>query len=154
MGFNTASGCKISIGTTTSATTQAEYEADSYTEIGTIEDLGEFGDSFNAVTFTSLADSRVNKRKGAADAGDMTLSVAFDGADSGQQALKVALDDTGALPYNFKVELNDSLGTSPTTFYFSAMVMSRRTQVGSSDNVVKAAVQLGITTAVIEVAAA
>ena len=154
MAFNTASGAKISIGTTTAASTITEYEGDTYDQVGTIEDLGEFGDAYNAVTFTSLSDSRVKKRKGSADAGEMNLTVAFDSGDDGQQALKDALDDTGGVGYNFKVELNDSQGVSPTTFYFKALVMSRRIQVGSADNVVRANVTLGIDTEILEEAAA
>lgn len=155
MAFNTAAGAKLSIGTTTEATDETDYEADTYEEIGTIEDLGEFGDAYNPVTFTSLADARVQKRKGSADAGDMTITVAFDGADTGQQNLKDALDDTGALPYNFKVELNDatSEGGDGTIFYFSGFVMQRRIQAGSADNVVRANIQIGITTSIIEVEA-
>lgn len=155
MAFNTAAGSKISIGTTTEATTQTEYESDTYTQIGVVEDLGEFGDQYNVVTFTSLADARVQKRKGSADAGDMTVTVAFDGSDAGQQALKDALDDTGALPYNVKVELNDAVtsGGTPTVFYFSAFISSRRVQVGTTDDVVRGSINFGITTSVIEVEA-
>lgn len=156
MAINTAAGSKLYIGTTTAADTQQEYEADTYTQVGTIEDLGEFGDAYNAVTFESLSDARTQKYKGTADAGDINLVVGFDGSDSGQQALKTALDDTGASDYNFKVTLNDAGSgspSSPTTFFFSGKVMSRRIQAGTVNNVVRANVTIGISTSIIEVAA-
>lgn len=156
MGWNTAAGVKVYIGTTASATNQTEFEADSYDEVGTVEDAGEFGDAFNSVTFESLGDGRTQKRKGTADAGDMNLVMAFDGTDAGQQALESALRDTGPDDYNFKVELNDtpSGGTSPTTFYFRGKVMQRRIQVGTVNNVVRASVVFAINSQPLRVAAA
>lgn len=155
MAFNTAAGATLSIGTTATATDAASYALDTYTAVGEIEDLGEFGDAYNPVTFASLADARTKKRKGTADAGEINLVVAFDGADSGQQALKTALDDTGALDYNFKVQLNDAVsgGGAGTIFYFSGFVMSRRIQAGGSDNVVRANVTIALNTGLVEVAA-
>jgi hypothetical protein len=133
-----------------------EYEADTYQEIGLVEDMGEFGDAYNPVTANTLSDARVRKRKGTADAGDMNMVVLFDAADTGQQALKDALDDTGALPYNIKVVLNDAITPStgtPTTFFFSAFVMSRRITSITSDNIPRGNITLGIDSPIIEVAA-
>lgn len=154
MAVNTAAGSKLYIGTTAAATDETTYEADTYVQVGTIEDLGEFGDAYSPVNFESLSDGRTQKFKGTADAGDMTLVVGFDGSDAGQTALKTALDDTGADNYNFKVTLNDAGSSSPTTFYFSGKVMSRRVQTGSVNNIVKASIQIAVSTAVVEVAAA
>lgn len=156
MAINTAAGAKIYIGTTTAADTQVEYEADTYTQIGTVEDLGEFGDQYNLVNFESLSDARTQKLKGTADAGDLTLVVGFDAGDAGQIALAAALAYTGPNNYNFKVEFNDQVTPTtgnPTKSYFGAKVMSRRAQVGTVNNVVRASVQLGISTAIVEVAA-
>ncbi|NRR82372.1 hypothetical protein HSX06_32415, partial [Pseudomonas aeruginosa] len=50
--LNTAAGCRISIGTKKPSATKTEYEADVYVEIGEVEDLGEFGDTFSNVNFT------------------------------------------------------------------------------------------------------
>lgn len=154
MSFNAADGAKIHIGTTTSASNQSEYEADTYQVVGEIEEIGEFGDQYNIVSANTLNDSRTRKRKGTADAGDISLTVLFDGADQGQQDLKSALDDTGASPYNFKVELNDSQGTSPTTFYFSGFVTARRITSITSDNIPRGSLTIAIDTGIIEVAAA
>lgn len=144
MALQTSANCKFHIGTTTAAEDLATFEADTYTAVGSIEELGEFGDQFNAVTFTSLGDGRVRKLKGTKDAGDMTLVVAFDAGDAGQTALVAASEDTGSDGYNCKVELEDG-----TLFYFRAQVMGARIAVGGSDNVIRRNVTLAIDSAVL-----
>ena len=84
--LNTAAGCRLGLGSKDGADTEALYKADDYVDVGEIEDLGEFGDTFSSVTFTSLRDGRVRKYKGTADAGDLTLTVGLDNGDLGQAA--------------------------------------------------------------------
>ncbi|QPI08273.1 hypothetical protein IM687_13820 [Stutzerimonas stutzeri] len=148
MPVNTAAGARLSIGTKTPATDATSYAADTYVEVGEIENLGEFGDQVSAATFTALADRRVRKFKGTYDAGDMTLTLGFDSGDDGQNALNAALKDAGSDDYNFKVELEDG-----DVFYFGGKVMSRRIATGAAADIVKANVSIAINTAVIEVPA-
>lgn len=155
MGIQTAAGVRIHIGTTANATTQSEYEADTYTEIGEIEEPGEFGDEFNPVTFASLADRRTRKYKGTKDAGDMAMVVALDAGDAGQIALKSAHEDTSSDDYNIKVTLDDApTGGTPTTFYYSGKVMSRRIAPGGVDNIIRANISIAINSGILEVDAA
>ena len=105
--LNTAAGCRIGIGSKNGADTEALYKADTYVDIGEVEDLGEFGDTFSSVTFTSLRDGRVRKYKGTADAGDLTLAVGLDNGDLGQAKLKIAHRDRSKGDYNIKITLND-----------------------------------------------
>jgi len=156
--LNTAAGCRLALGTKTPATDVADYEDDVYTEIGEIEELGDFGDTFSSVNFTSLADGRVRKYKGTADAGDMTLTIGLDNGDAGQQKLKVAHADRTKGNYNVRVTLNDGDPTAtpvvlPTTFYFGVKVMNNAVAAGSADNVVRRNVTLGINTDILEIAA-
>lgn len=158
MAVNSTLGIKFYIGTTTAASTQGEYESDSYSEVGEVEDMGEFGDAYNPVTFTALGDGRVRKFKGTADAGTISLTIGMDVADTGQDALTAALSDTGSDDYNFKVEFTDgdtsvSPVGDPTTVYFSGKVMSRRYQSGSADNIVRVTVDVAINTDIVEVEA-
>lgn len=153
--LNTAAGCKLYIGGKTGANTEAEYKADTYIRIGEIEDLGEFGDTFSSVTFTSLDDGRVRKYKGTADAGDMTVVVGLDNGNAGQNAVKTAHKDRGKGDYNIKVELNDGDSTVtpkilPTTFYYRAKVMNNTVAPGAADNVVRRNITLGINSDIIE----
>lgn len=148
MPVNTAAGSKLSIGTKTPASDAAAYAADTYVEVGEIENIGEFGDEVSSATFTALANRRVRKFKGTYDAGDLQLSVGFDSGDVGQSALNTALKDEGSADYNFKVEFEDG-----DVFYFAGKVMSRRISVGSADDIVKANISIAIGTAVLEIPA-
>lgn len=156
--LNTAAGCRLSIGSKTPATTKTEYEADTYVDVGEIEDLGEFGDTFNPVSFTALSDGRVRKYKGTADAGNMTLTVGLDNGDAGQKAVGVAHKDRTKGNYNIKVTLNDgdpgaTPAILPTTFYFGVKVMNNTVAPGTADNVVRRNVTLAINTDILEIEA-
>jgi hypothetical protein len=156
--LNTAAGCRLALGTKNGADTEVAYKADVYADVGEIEDLGEFGDTFSSVTFTSLRDGRVRKYKGTADAGDLTMTVGLDNGDVGQKAIKVAHKDRSKGDYNVKVTLNDGDPAAqpailPTTFYFRAKVMNNTVAPGAADNVVRRNVTLGINSDIIEIAA-
>lgn len=158
MAIKTATGSTIAIGTTLATTngTQAEYEADSYTTIGEIESIGEFGDQRNAVTFASLGDGRMQKARGIADAGDTVIVYAHKTGDAGQAALVAGYQATSQATdeFNFRVQLNDQISTNPTKFYYRARVLSDRVLELTNDGVVRKQVTLAINTAVLEVAAA
>lgn len=153
----TSSGARLFIGPANdSASVLGDYTALSWTLVGEVEDLGEFGDAWNSATFAALADSRVRKFKTTRNAGTMEMVLGFDASDSGQTALVAALDSKR--DYAFKIDLDDEPVDSPanpTTWYFRAKVMSNRRRVGNSETgAVRRAVTLEINSAVIEVAAA
>jgi hypothetical protein len=139
--LNTAAGCRLALGGKTGANTEADYKKDVFVEIGEIEDLGEFGDTFSSVTFTSLRDGRVRKYKGTADAGDLTMTVGLDNGDLGQKAVKTAHKDRSKGDYNIKVTLND--GDAAAT----------PVAPGAADNVVRRNITMGINSDIIEIAA-
>lgn len=145
MSVQTAAGAKFSIGTTASASVLSDYTADTYAEVGEIESMGEFGDQVSPVNFTALANRRVRKFKGTYDAGEMQLTVGFDGNDAGQTALNSALEDSSSDDYNFKVEFEDG-----DVFYFSGKVMSRRINVGAADSIITATISVAINSPVLE----
>ncbi|WMN15600.1 hypothetical protein QL104_19785 [Pseudomonas piscis] len=156
--LNTAAGCRLAIGGKTGADSEIEYKADTYVDVGEIEDLGEFGDTFSSVNFTALSDGRVRKYKGTADAGNMTLTVGLDNGDAGQKAVGVAHKDRTKGNYNVKVTLNDGdPGATPailsTTFYFGVKVMNNTVAPGSADNVVRRNMTLAINTEILEITA-
>src|ERR1044072_4712691 len=145
MTVNTAGGATLYIGTSaipaniddlTDMQALAEFQADSYIEVGEIEDLGDFGDESEAITFTALKNSRTRKFKGPRDAGTMAIVVGDDPTDDGQAAMVAA--EAQPLDYNFKVVLNDklTLGGTPSESYFYGKVMSKRKNVGNVSNVV------------------
>lgn len=141
--ITTSSGTHIYIGptvTTAQSDTLGEYQAMSgWTEIGLVESLGAFGDKSSAITFAAINDARMRKQKGVRDAGDMTISVAYDSSDPGQTAMEAAEAAAGA--YAFKVLLPDAANTVK---YFRAYVMQRPLNVGGSNAVVKRDYMLAI----------
>lgn len=153
MAVQTAAGAKLYIGPADdSASSSGDYIGLSYDEVAEIEDIGEFGDSVNEVTFTALSDRRVRKFKGSFDAGTLELTLGRDPSDDGQGAMIDALasDDD----YAFKVELNDAEGSGdPTTFFFRGKVMSYTAQIGNTENVVRASASIAINSEIIEVPA-
>jgi hypothetical protein len=146
---------RVSIGTAVSATTVAQFAADDYEAIGLIEDVGEFGDEAEEITFASISDARMRRTKGIRDAGSFELTVGRNPNDAGQNALRAAL--ASDQPFNFKVELNDApaAGTSPkpTIFYFRGLVMSAKNALGSVKEVTKQKFKIAIVSELIEVPA-
>lgn len=121
------------------------FAAASFTVIGEVSDLGEFGREYSEVTFNPLGDRRTVKRKGSFNDGNITMSVARVPSDGGQTLLQSALDSDNN--YYFNVTLQDG-----TELYFAAQVMSYTTNVGGVDQITSASVTLGITDDIIEVA--
>ena len=144
--LNTAAGARLFIGTQQAASVQADYETDSFTEVGQVSDLGQFGDQATEVTFSTLADSRLRRFKGQLDAGTMTVVAGYDGLDDGQAAMRAAAEDRSKLDYNFKVVLNDAVTVNgvPSIIYFHGKVMSKQLNVGNVGNVVTDTFKVGI----------
>jgi hypothetical protein len=146
----TAAGSRVYIGTTTPFDTITTYETETWTEVGEVEDLGQYGDQYQDVTITTLADQRTKHFKGNLDAGTITIQCGADPTDTGQMAMTAAF--ASPLDYNFKVALDDKLTNSgtPTIQYFSGKVMSKRRNVGNSSNVVRQNFDVGINTEILE----
>lgn len=164
MAVNTAAGSTFAIGPQAAYATTVDwddseadiitaFEALTWTEVGEVEDLGEFGDEASEITFTALANRRVRKFKGTFDAGTVTVQAGSDPADPGQLAMIAAF--ASDLDFPFRVTLNDqlTLAGEPTTLYFGGKVMSKRRNVGDVENVVRQNFPVGINTEIIEVPA-
>jgi len=144
----TSAGTTISLVDSNPATyDQAGFEGLTYSVIGEVTDLGEFGREYSAVTHNPLGDRRTVKRKGSYNDGTVAMTVARVPGDSGQTLLTTGLDSDDS--YSFEVVLQDG-----TTLYFEAQIMSYTTNVGSVDQITTASVSLEITNDIIEVAAA
>jgi hypothetical protein len=156
MAIQTGSGVSLAIGTTAAASSLGQYEADTYTTVGEVSEIGEFGDERAVVEFMSLADSRVRKARGSANAGDCQVTYAYDSTNSGQDALRTAflVTSQSADEYNFRIMFNDQISTNPTTWYFRAKITARRVQSVSNDNIVTVVATLAINTAMTEKEAA
>lgn len=117
-----------------------------FTSIGEITDMGEFGREYALVTHNPLGARRTVKRKGSYNDGAITMSLGRVPSDAGQALLLTARDDDDS--YAFVVTLQDG-----TKQYFSGQVMSYTTSVGSVDQITGASVMVEIDNDIIEVAA-
>lgn len=154
--IQTGAGADVSIGTTAAATDLTGFQADTYTAISKVADIGEFGDQRQTVTFNPLdGGGRVQKARGSADAGDASITYGYAADDAGQIALRAAFRVVSQTQdeFNIRVRLNDSGGTNPTTFYFRAKVLSDRQQSVSTDGVITRVATLAINSEVIELLA-
>lgn len=123
-------------------------------EVEEIEDLGDHGDSAEAITFTAIGNRRVRKLKGAKDAGTKNIVVGRDPLDDGQVAL--AAGEGTDFNYAFKVVHADARTADYTDSveFFGGMVMSKSTGQGSVNTVTRRTFPIGINTAIYEVLSA
>lgn len=143
-----SAGIKVSIGPVADATVDSvgEFAALSYTQIGEVETIGEFGDTSNTIVFTGISDSRTTKVKGSRNAGGFTVTMARDTADAGQIALRAA--EKTKFDYAVKIEYSDASAGSPSQNsiqYFRAKVMSLTDNIGGVDDITRASAQFEIT---------
>lgn len=145
MAIQSAAGTTLSLGTTAAATTAAEFASDTYAAIGFLESIGDFGDTFNPVSFTGLSDSRVQKFKGSADGGDVSFTFAFDDTNAGQAALMVAhADATGN--YNIKVTFPGG-----EIRFFKAQIMQLSESAPNADSILMVNASMSINSAIVKV---
>lgn len=141
----TSAGTVLSISAGTAATyDSAGFAALTWTVIGEVSDLGEFGRQYNLVTFNTLGNRRTVKRKGSYNDGTIAAQMARTPSDAGQTILTAAVDSDAS--YSIKIVLQDG-----TIFYTTAQVMSYTTNIGSVDQITSATVNLEIDNDIVEV---
>lgn len=151
MAIDTLAGSKFFIGPANNDANDATaYGLLTFEEVGEVETWGNFGRTYNSVTFNAMGDRRTRKMKGTYNEGDPTFTVAFDGADAGQAAVEAALDSDD--DYAIKLELSDG-ATTNTIFYFRAKIMGAAFNLGNSEAVIRRDIQLGINSDIVRVAA-
>ena len=129
---------------------EAGYEALTFTSVGELQELPEFGAEQALATHTPLATGIVEKRGGSVDYGEVTLPIALTGVDAGEGILQAKSDSavTADKRATFKVTL-------PTgeALYFVGLVRSFTRNVGNADAIAMASSIVSITSAVLAVAA-
>lgn len=147
MAINTSAGSKLFVTASAPATyTQAGFTALTFTEVGELTNLGEFGREYALVTHNPVGDRRTIKRKGSFNEGSISLEMALDNDDAGQTLLKAAADSDSS--YSFKLQTQNG-----DIYYFSAQTMSFRVSVGTVDQITSATAMLEIDGDIIEVPA-
>jgi hypothetical protein len=151
MTIHTSTGCRFYIGPVagTSIDTADEFEALAFTEIVQIQDLGDFGDAAEDVSFAVVNDDRLHYRKGSVDGGVLPLVLSYDPDDDGQAALKAA--SASRSNYAFKVELGGVPGAPPAeeVFYFRGRVLRHKNDIGGTDRVLSVNSEIAINSAIV-----
>lgn len=148
-----SAGASIKISAGAPATYDATgYNALTFTTVGEVVDLGEFGREYNLITHNPIATRGTQKLKGSFNEGSISLQLGLDTDDAGQVLLKAAVASDSN--YSFLVTTQNG-----DKYYFQAKAMSFKTGVGSVDSVTSATVSLELTTSsagvgVVEVLAA
>ncbi|MBL4919323.1 hypothetical protein [Szabonella alba] len=100
-------GAKLYIGAALAAKSSdfvlADFDGETWAEIGEIEGLGSVGDTSAEITFDSVSSSRTRRLKGTRNAGTMEVVCGVDYADAGQIALLAA--EKATHDYAFKMVL-------------------------------------------------
>ena len=136
----TTAGTVIAISASNPATfDQSGYAALSYTGIGEVTDLGEFGREYNEVTHNPIGTRGTKKLKGSFNEGTLALQVGLDTDDAGQDLLYTASGSDN--DYSFKVTAQNG-----DVYYFQAKVMSFKRAFGGVDQITSATINLSITT--------
>ena len=143
MAVQTSAGSTIGVSAALPATQDvAGYSALTFTNIGEVTDLGEYGKVFNLVSHNPIDSGRTEKFKGSFNEGSISLNIAEDAADAGQGILDTAVDSYD----DFAFEITAQDGTKD---YFKAKVMSKTVNIGSVDSIRSSTVQLEITSAIV-----
>jgi hypothetical protein len=140
MTVRSSAGTTISLSAGIPATfNTAGYTALTWTAIGEVTDLGEFGREFNLITHNPIGSRGTVKLKGSFNEGSITMQMGLDTDDAGQILAKAAsLSDND---YSFKI-----ITQNGDDYYFQAKVMSFKVNVGSVDSVTSATIMLELTT--------
>lgn len=137
-------GTTIGVSATLPATDdQAGYDALTFTNIGEVTDMGEYGSVYALVTHNPIGTRRTQKFKGSFNDGSISLGIAESVADAGQVILDAAVASDA--DYAFAIIAQDG-----DKDYFQAKVMSKTVNIGSVDSIRSSTAQLEITTAIID----
>lgn len=140
MTVRTSAGTTIKLSAGTPATFDvAGYALLTYTALGEVTDLGEFGREYSLVTHNPVGSRGTVKKKGSFNEGTMTLQLGLDTDDAGQILAKAA--SASDADYSFVVETQNG-----DKYYFQAQVMSFKVAVGGVDSITSATISLELTT--------
>ena len=142
-------GTIVSVSSTAPATYDATgFAALTWSQCGELADLPAFGSEAALATHTPLKTGIVAKRRGSLNYGSVTLTMALSDADTGQAILQTK--GSAAAGASASVSVKVALVNGDIQ-YFTAQVMSFKTNVGNADAITMAEVTLEIDNSVVKV---
>lgn len=149
----TNNGAKVYIAPSQASTpaNAAAYAALTWTEIGFVRSLPEYGDEAQIIEAAVIGDGRMRKAKASRNAGNTALVVYPDPEDAGQDAL-IAAEATNNY-YPIKIVKPDRLNATGTDGidYFMVLVSSKREGGGENDSIATRTFNMAVTSAVTSV---
>jgi len=149
MAYTTSAGTILSVSTDLPATFDAAgYEALTWSVVGEVTAIPQYGAEATMGTFTPIADRYTKKYKGSINAGSQTIEMALDEDDAGQLILQdhaegEAIDDDVAVMLEYP---------NGHVRYYTAQVGSFQETVGGVDDYLTASAMFDITRPVVKVA--
>jgi hypothetical protein len=134
----------------------AAYDALTWTEVGMIEDVGEFGPDASIGSFTPIGTGIACKFMGTTDNGEITLSIAKTTTDTGLAALVARQGNPDSIAMKIQLSAVGTTTSGHTTpakfqrYFFPGLVAAAKVTVGTGDDVVKIMTRLVINGAIIE----
>lgn len=139
MAVRTTAGSTFKVSATAPATYDVSgYAALTWTAVGEITDLGEFGREYALVTHNPINTRITQKFKGSYNEGKMSLKLGLDTDDAGQVIMKAGSTSDAARFF----EVTDQKGDK---YYFPAMVMTWKVGLASVDSITAASCDLELT---------
>lgn len=140
MTVRSSAGTTIGLSSSAPATFNAAgYSALTFTTIGEVTDLGEFGREYNLITHNPIGSRGTVKLKGSFNEGSINMTLGLDTDDAGQILAKTASQSDNDYSFVITTQNGDD-------YYFQAKVMSFKVNVGSVDSVTTATIMLELTT--------
>tara|TARA_R110002167_G_scaffold45515_4_gene136735 strand:+ start:1000 stop:1449 length:450 start_codon:yes stop_codon:yes gene_type:complete len=125
----------------------AGFAALTWTDVAEVTDMGEYGATYEVVSHNPLATRRTVKRKGTVNDGALAMQLGRDPADAGQALIIAGVDGAARdTVHSHRVTLQDG-----TIQYVTGQLFSYTTNVGSSNQIVGAAVTVELDNAIVEV---
>lgn len=126
------------------------FEALTYTAVGEVTDIPQFGGSAVVTEHKPLATGIIDKLIGSINYGSITVPMASVWSDSGQTAVKSGFDGANKrLEHSFKIS-NTNVGT----VYFTGKISAFQYTPGDADAVYTNSVTVELTNSIVEVAPA
>lgn len=146
----TSTGTLLGVSADSPATFDAAgYAALTYTAVGEVVDLPEYGPNVQVVESNPLATGITEKFKGFANYGSQSMGLEYDAADAGQTILRTAVvGATQNTQHSVRITYQDG-----SIDYYACRIFSFTKSPGSANSMVGSTVQVEINTPVIEVAA-
>lgn len=142
-------GTVVSVAANAPATyNTAGFAALTWSPCGELAELPAFGAEAALATHTPLATGIVAKRRGSLNYGSVALTMAMSDTDTGQTVLQDAAEAGAGQDAQVSVKV---VLVNGEIQYFTAQVMSYRTNVGNADAITMAEVTLEIDNSIVKV---